>query len=39
MIEIKHVTKIFGGTKKAVDDLSLTINDGEIVGFIGEKGA
>lgn len=39
MIEIKHVTKIFGGTKKAVDDLSLTINDGEIVGFIGENGA
>ena len=39
MIEIKHVTKTFGGTKKAVDDLSLTINDGEIIGFIGPNGA
>lgn len=39
MIEIKHVTKNFGGTKKAVDDLSLTINDGEIIGFIGPNGA
>lgn len=39
MIEIKHVTKTFGGTKKAVDDLSLTIHDGEIVGFIGPNGA
>jgi len=39
MIEIKHVTKIYGGTKKAVDDISCTINDGEIIGFIGPNGA
>lgn len=39
MIEIKHVSKTFGGTKKAVDDLSLTIHDGEIIGFIGPNGA
>lgn len=39
MIEIKHVTKIFGGTHKAVDDLSLEIPSGEIVGFIGPNGA
>lgn len=38
MIEIKHVTKTFG-TKKAVDDLNLTIPTGEIVGFIGPNGA
>ncbi len=38
MIEIKHVTKTFG-TKKAVDDLDLTIPTGEIVGFIGPNGA
>lgn len=35
MIEIKHVTKIYGGTHKAVDDISLTIPTGEIIGFIG----
>ncbi|MCI8540479.1 MAG: ABC transporter ATP-binding protein [Erysipelotrichaceae bacterium] len=39
MIEIKHVTKTYSGGKKAVDDLSITINDGEIVGFIGPNGA
>ena len=38
MIEIKHITKTFG-TKKAVDDLDLTIPTGEIVGFIGPNGA
>ena len=38
MIEIKHVTKTFG-TKKAVDDLDLTIPTGEIIGFIGPNGA
>ena len=39
MIEIKHVTKIYGGTHKAVDDISLTIPTGEIIGFIGPNGA
>lgn len=39
MIEIKHVTKIYGGTKKAVDDITLTIPTGEIIGFIGPNGA
>lgn len=38
MIEIKHVTKTFG-TKKAVDNLDLTIPTGEIIGFIGPNGA
>ena len=38
MIEIKHVTKTYG-TKKAVDDLDLTIPTGEIIGFIGPNGA
>ena len=38
MIEIKHVTKTFG-TKKAVDDLDLTIPTGEIIVFIGPNGA
>lgn len=38
MIVIKNLTKIYGD-KKAVDDLSLTINAGEIYGFIGHNGA
>ena len=38
MLEIRHLTKTYGD-KKAVDDLSLTINAGEIYGFIGHNGA
>lgn len=38
MLRIDHLTKIYG-SKKAVDDLSLTINPGEIYGFIGHNGA
>ena len=39
MIEIKNLTKIYNGSKKAVDDVSLTVNDGEIFAFIGHNGA
>ena len=39
MIEIKHVTKIYGGTTKAVDDIDITLPTGEIIGFIGPNGA
>ncbi len=39
MLEIKNYTKIYHGNKKAVDDLSLTINDGDLFGFIGQNGA
>lgn len=38
MLEIKNLNKRYGD-KKAVDDLSLTINAGEIYGFIGHNGA
>ena len=38
MLKIEHLTKTFG-EKRAVDDLSLTINAGEIYGFIGHNGA
>ena len=39
MLEIQHLTKIYPGGKKAVDDLSLNVRAGEICGFIGAKGA
>ena len=39
MIEIKNVTKTYGRSALAVDDLSFTVQDGEIVGFIGPNGA
>lgn len=38
MLEIKNLTKKYNN-KKAVDNLTLTINDGEIFGFIGHNGA
>lgn len=38
MLRIEHLTKTFG-EKKAVDDLSLHIQPGEIYGFIGHNGA
>ena len=38
MLKIEHLTKKYG-EKKAVDDLSLHIEKGEIYGFIGHNGA
>lgn len=38
MLQIQHLTKRYG-EKKAVDDLSLHIQPGEIYGFIGHNGA
>lgn len=38
MLKIEHLTKKYG-EKKAVDDLSLQIQSGEIYGFIGHNGA
>ncbi|MFQ8600426.1 MAG: ABC transporter ATP-binding protein [Oscillospiraceae bacterium] len=39
MLEIKHFTKTYKGGKKAVDDLCLTVEKGDIFGFIGHNGA
>ena len=39
MIEIKNFSKIYNGENKAVDNVSLTINSGEIFAFIGHNGA
>ena len=38
MIEVKNVTKKYGKAV-AVDDISFTIHDGEIVGLLGPNGA
>jgi len=38
MLKINQLTKTYGD-KKAVDDLSIHINPGEIYGFIGHNGA
>lgn len=39
MIEIKNITKTYNHTTRAVDNLNLTVENGEIVGFIGPNGA
>jgi osmoprotectant transport system ATP-binding protein len=38
MVRFDHVTKIYEGETKAVDDLSLEIQEGELVVFIGPSG-
>src|SRR5215217_3456326 len=37
-IEVKHLLKKFGG-QKAVNDVSFSLGQGEIVGFLGPNGA
>lgn len=39
MLEIKNFTKTYNNTKKAVDNLTLTVEAGDIYGFIGHNGA
>ncbi len=39
MISFKNVSKVYGGTNKAVDGLTLDIKEGEIFGFLGPNGA
>ena len=38
LIKVENVTKKYGGYV-AVNDMSFTVNDGEIVGFLGPNGA
>lgn len=39
MLEIRNLTKTYQGEKKAVDNLSLTVDAGDIFAFIGSNGA
>lgn len=39
MIQMKNISKSYHSSVKAVNNLNLTVNDGEIVGFIGPNGA
>jgi len=39
MIEIKNISKSYKKGKKVIDNINLTIKDGEIFGFLGPNGA
>ena len=39
MLKIQNLTKSYGGGVKAVDNLSLIVEDGDIFGFIGHNGS
>ena len=38
VIRVNHLTKQFNHVR-AVDDLSFTVNEGEVYGFLGQNGA
>jgi ABC-2 type transport system ATP-binding protein len=38
MIKVQNLAKLFG-TKRAVDDVSFSVNRGEVLGFLGPNGA
>ena len=39
MLKIEHVSKSYDKKKKAVDDVSLTLEKGDLFGFVGHNGA
>lgn len=39
MLRISHLSKSYDGKKKAVDEVTLSANKGEIFGFLGPNGA
>lgn len=39
VLEIKNYTKVYGEAKKACDNVNLTVEAGDIFGFIGHNGA
>ena len=38
LLAIRHLSKSYGSVK-AVDDVSLDVNAGEVVGLVGDNGA
>lgn len=39
MLEIRHFSKSYGNNKLAADDVNITVESGDIYGFIGHNGA
>lgn len=39
MLKINNYSKVYGGDKKACDDVSICVEPGDIFGFIGHNGA
>ena len=39
MLQIKNLTKIYKGGKKAADNVNIHVMPGDIFGFIGHNGA
>jgi len=39
ILSIQNLSKTYKGGKRAVDRLSLEVNEGDIFGFIGHNGA
>jgi len=39
IVEVTNLVKIFNGSVRAVDDISFTVEEGEIFGFLGPNGA
>ena len=39
VLKVENYTKIYSGTKKAADNISLDVESGDIYGFIGHNGA
>ena len=39
LLEIRNFSKVYGGNKKACDDVNITVSAGDIFGFIGHNGA
>ncbi|MGY3777577.1 betaine/proline/choline family ABC transporter ATP-binding protein [Isobaculum melis] len=39
LLKLEHVSKVYKGGKKAVDDVTLSFNKGEFIAFIGTSGS